>query len=287
MKQYDIALLGGDIRNTYMIPYFLKKGYKVICYGTESIPLKEKNLLTYAETWQEAVEKSDCIIGGIPFFKNGTVFFKENLPDLKQNDLYLCLEKGQTLFGGVIPEDFLALCDKKEVNCYDFMADETLAIFNAVATAEGTILEALKHQTTNIQSSKSLVLGYGRCGKILAEKLKGMNADITVCSQSETELAYAEAFGFQTLPLYHLKEKIHKYEYIYNTVPSVILKKDILTQINNDALIIDIASGLGGVDYASAEKLGLRAYHCLGLPGKYAPKISAKRLVDFVIHKIE
>lgn len=287
MKQYDIALLGGDTRIAYMAPYLLEQGYRVICYGTENLSREESNSFTYAKTWKEAVEESDCIIGGIPLFKGGNVFFKQNVPDLEENDFYACLEESQTLFGGIIPRDFIKLCEKKKIDCYDFMADESLAVFNSVATAEGAILKALTHQKTNIHGSKSLVLGYGRCGRVLAEKLQGMNANVTICSRCEIELAYADAFGFHTLPLSALKEKIHKYEYIYNTIPAVVLEKNIVTQMNRDALIIDIASGLGGVDYVAAEEFGITACHCLGLPGKYAPKISAKKLVEFVIHKIK
>lgn len=287
MKQYDMTLLGGDARIAYMAPYLLEKGYRVICYGIEDILEEDENGLIYAKDWQEAVEQSDCIIGGIPLFKDGNVFSKQDVPELKANDLYKCLEEEQTLFGGVIPKNFADLCKEKEIRYYDFMSDEPLAIFNAVATAEGIILEALKHQKTNIQGSKSLVLGYGRCGKVLAEKLKGMGAEVTVCSRCEIELAYADVFGLKTFPLHALKEKIHEYEYIYNTIPVVLIGKHVLTQMRRDALILDIASGLGGVDYASAKETGIAAYHCSGLPGKYAPKTSAERLADFVIHKLK
>lgn len=287
MKQYDMTLLGGDARIAYMAPYLLEKGYRVICYGIEDIFEEAENGWIYAKNWKEAVEQSDCIIGGIPLFKDGNVFTKQDVPDMKVEDLYKCLEKEQTLFAGVIPKDFAEICRGKEIRYYDFMSDEPLAIFNAVATAEGAILEALKHQKTNIQGSKSLVLGYGRCGKVLAEKLKGMGADVTVCSRCEIELAYADVFGLNTFPLHDLKENIQNYEYIYNTIPVVLIGKHILAQIGHEALIIDIASAPGGVDYASAKELGIAAYHCSGLPGKYAPKTSAERLADFVIHKIK
>ena len=61
------------------------------------------------------------------------------------------------------------------------MKDESIAVFNAVATAEGAILEAMLHKQTNIHHSRTLVLGYGRCGKVLSEKLKGLSAHVTVC----------------------------------------------------------------------------------------------------------
>lgn len=287
MKLYDIALLGGDARIAYMQPYLLEKGYRVICYGIENISGRNEDTIIYAKTWREAIEQSDYIVGGIPFFKEGKVFSKQDVPDMQYSELQKMLEKNQAVFGGVITEDFIEGCREKGIQCYDFMKDEPLTIFNAIATAEGAILEALKSQKTNIHGSSSLVLGYGRCGRVLAEKLKGMGAKVTVCSRYETELAGADTFGMDTLLLNDLRKCVHEYEYIYNTIPVMLLRKDILGQMRKDVLIIDIASGLGGVDFAFAEKSGIRALHCLGLPGRYAPKISAKGLADFVVRKME
>ena len=65
-----------------------------------------------------------------------------------------------------------------------------------------------------------------------------------------------------------------------------MLEEGILGKLPQDALIIDIASGKGGVDYQAAERLGINALHCLGLPGKYAGKISAKKLTEYVRNKL-
>ncbi len=299
MQQYDIALIGGDARIAYMAPCFLEKGYRVICYGTMEIErIDQKDVqevdsdsfeapIAYAASLREAIEPSACVVGGISLFKDGKVFAKKEMPDLSEKEFFRCLRPDQMVFGGVIPVRFEELCREKNVLCYDFLRDEPLAVFNAVATAEGAILEALRNKETNIHGSKTLVLGYGRCGKVLAEKLKGLGAKVTVCSRCQVELASAEAFGLLTLPIGELEEKIHHFEYIYNTIPAMLLRKNLLTRMRRDVLVIDIASGDGGVDYGWAEKLGLQAMHCLGLPGKYAPKISAKGLVDFVIRKME
>lgn len=286
MEDFHIALLGGDARTAYMLPYFLEKGYRVICYGTKTLSEENENVIVYAKTLSEAVGRSKVLVGGIPFIKSDKLFFEQEKQDIDLEELYKCMRKGQKIFGGVIPKNFMEVCREREIDCYDFMKDEPLAVFNAVATAEGAILEALKNKNTNIHGSKTLVLGYGRCGRVLAEKLKGLGAKVTVCSRCEVELAAAETFGFQTLPLNDSKENVQRYEYIFNTIPTVLLHRDMLRRMRRDVLLIDIASGEGGVDYKSAEQLGICSLHCLGLPGKYAPKISAKGLVDFVIRKI-
>lgn len=283
MEPYDIALLGGDARTGHMHSYLSEKGYKVICYGTEKFSGEDENQIQYAENWREAIEKSRCLVGGIPLFKEGKLFSSQEVPVMTAEDLCKCMKKQQFLFGGVLPENFREECRKAEIQCYDFMEDEPLAVFNAIATAEGAILEALRNQDTNIHGSESLVLGYGRCGRVLAEKLKGLGAKVTVCSRCATELACADTFGMEILPLQQLKSTIARYEYVYNTVPALLLSGEILKQMKKEVLIIDIASGAGGVDFAAAKETGLHALHCTGLPGKYAPKISAKGLAGFVM----
>ena len=107
---------------------------------------------------------------------------------------------------------------------------------------------------------------------------------MTVCGNSAPELALAQALGIEVLPFKDLGEKIGEFEYIYNTIPAVVLEEGILEKVDDDALIIDIASGRGGLDHKAAEGK-VKALHCLGLPGKYAGKVSAKKLSEYVMNK--
>ena len=50
-------------------------------------------------------------------------------------------------------------------------------------------------------------------------------------------------------------------------------------------MIIDLASYPGGVDFAYAEKCGIKAIHALSLPGKIAPK-SAGEIIESTILNI-
>ena len=164
------------------------------------------------------------------------------------------------------------------------MKEETIAVFNAVATAEGAIAQAICGKDTNLHGSRALVLGYGRCGRVLCEKLKGLSAHVTVCTRNPEAQAWARAMGMETMDTLSAKrekEKLPLFEYIFNTVPAVILKEEELRKMNREALIIDIASGAGGVDYEAADKFGIKALQCLGLPGRYAAKTSADCLAEF------
>ena len=284
MKLYDIALIGGDARTAYMEMYFKKSGYSAICYGTEKID-GDDHVVNYAKSLKEAVEQARVVVGGIPLFKGGLLNVKQKIEAVTEDDLLKFMRKDQQLFGGVISSGFAKRCEEKGIYCHDFMKDEDFVIFNTIATAEGTILEAIKNQKTNLNGSDGLVLGYGKCGKVLAEKLRGIGHRVTVCARKQSDLAQAEAFGLSALPWNELDMQIGNYEYIYNTVPVVVIGEKLLSRMEKDVIILDIASAPGGVDYDKAKELGIKALHLPGLPGKYAPKISASMMTKLVISK--
>ncbi len=290
MAKYDIAILGGDRRTACMAPVLAEKGYRVVCFRTVSIPCGSsiKSKLAFTDSLREALDSAPVIIGGIPFTRSGSLYCEENTSDaaVSISELQRGIRKHQKIFAGVIPEDFRKTCEEREISCHDFMLDEPMTLYNAVSTAEGAILEALLHKDTNLHMSNTLVLGYGRCGKILADRLKGLHACVTVCSNDACELALACALGFETLHLSKLWNNICCYEYIFNTIPARVLNRRCLEKVSPSALIIDIASNKTGADYEAAQKLNIHIRFCPGLPGKYAGESCAKYLTDYVINRL-
>lgn len=283
MTKFDFSIIGGDRRIACMAPVLADKGYRVACFATAGLTDEKHPGIYHAASVREALEGAQVVIGGIPFIKDGSLFCEEPSDQTGISELQRCLRKHQRIFGGVIPEEFRRTCEEREINCYDFMRDEPLTLFNAVATAEGAILEALLHQPSNLHQSNALVLGYGRCGKILADKLKGLSACVTVCSHDEQELALAAALGLDSFHLSSLRQNIRRFEYIFNTIPVCILTKPCLANIHKNAIIIDIASNKSGADYDAARLLGVHIRFCPGLPGKYASQSCAVRLVQYVL----
>lgn len=200
MPKYDIAIIGGDSRTAYMAPYFAKKGWYVVCCNTVNVPYSRhlKSKIHDTDNLRECIDASSTIVCGIPFSKGEHIYCAKEATDFEipVAEFQRCIHRHQTIFAGIIPESFRAICEEREICCYDFMHNEPLSILNAVSTAEGAILEALLHKSTVLHKSSCLVTGFGRCGKIIADRLKGMCAYVTVCTESETELALASSLDF-------------------------------------------------------------------------------------------
>ena len=201
------------------------------------------------------------------------------------------LKKGQRVYGGMFPEEFVQHIKRKGVILFDYTKDESIAIKNAVATAEGAIAEAIINSKVNLHGSQCLVIGFGRCGEILADKLKGLKCDVTVLLRNREQMARAEAYGYHVKSCIEVKERVLQkekdvcYDYIFNTAPAMLVDKRFLQEQKNTVTIIDIASAPGGVDYEACKEFGIMAKNCLSLPGKYAPKTSAYILAERVISR--
>ncbi len=281
LSQLVFGIFGGDMRQVYLADALVKKGYHIYTYKT--LEKMEHENCKELQSLQELFEQCNVVIGPIPFNKDLVSATSANATVSNNSSLSELLNKNHILIGGIIPPQIINSCNSKGIPCYDYMDDEKVAILNAIATAEGSIMEAIKDSDINLHGSKCLVLGYGRCGKVLAGKLKALDAKVTIAARSYEALAYAEAAGYQICSLSEMKEILPSFNFIFNTIPALILDKNHLACVDPKVTIIDIASQPGGVDFEYAIKHNLNAKLCLGLPGKVSPKTSADIILTGIL----
>ena len=123
-------------------------------------------------------------------------------------------------------------------------------------------------------------MGFGRCGKALAQRLAGLGGLVTVAARRKEQRLEAGISGLQMLDLEKLGEKVQEIDFIFNTIPAMVLEEKEISKMKKDSVIIDIASKPGGTDFEACKKNGIGAVLALGLPGKYSPKTSAEILVE-------
>ena len=66
-----------------------------------------------------------------------------------------------------------------------------------------------------------------------------------------------------------------------------MINADVLSHVRKDALLIDLASKPGGVDFAAAKNAGIKTLWALGLPGKVFPVSAGSILADTVLIILE
>jgi len=282
---YNFAIIGGDMRQIYMAIELIVRNFSVIVYGLNDSLLD--STCYHANSLAEAICSSQNIITPIPLSKDGNnIISRSSHSDLTIDNLCSLLSSNHRLYGGCFTQELINYCITNSIFFYDFMEKEDVILYNTIATAEGAIAEAISSSTTNLHGSSCLIIGYGRCAVTLAEKLKYLCGHIDIAARSSHALAAAYASSYGTINILELKEKIHQYDYIFNTAPALVLTKELLINTNPNVVIIDIASAPGGVDYTFANKLNRNSKLCLGLPGKFAPKSSATFLIDQILSNI-
>lgn len=279
IKRKTLSIIGGDLRLVYLAKLFAKdKNNIVYTYAQEESYFEEKNIII-TKNLEESIEKSEVVIGPIPFTKdkkNLNTPFSKNIISI--NNLFENLSN-KTLIAGNIPQEYL---NYKNIKIIDIMKNEELTILNTIATAEGAIEQIILNTNTTIQGSNILILGFGRVAKTLALKLKLLDAKITCAARRIKSMAWIETYGFYKLNIENLNENLENFDVIINTVPDKILTKKELNYIKKQTTIIELASLPGGIDRIYAQKIGLKCILALGLPGKVAPYTTAKYIKNSI-----
>lgn len=286
-KLYDYAVIGGDMRQVYLTEELADPSRR-ICYYALSASPKEGHCsptayLTNAATLQEACSVSSQLICPIPLSTDDTHLNQRVLTDgLTLQQLLDELHAGQLFFAGAIPPAFRDEAEKKGVKVYDLMEVPSLSYFNTLATAEGAICEAISMSPINLHKSRCLILGYGKCGSTLAHYLKGMSCYLDIITRDPLEQSQAALTAVHVDGIEALENRVMDYDFIFNTIPALVLTAPLLKKMKPQVTIIDISSAPGGVDFAAASELNLCARLAPGLPGKYAPASSARAIKETI-----
>lgn len=287
MKPALFAIIGGDKRYALAADYLRASGAEVCVFGFDHSTTFQQDVI-YATTLADATRDADYIILPLPCtVSDGFVSIAGVSSPISIMELLSAISPGQMVFGGKLDTALQAAINKIGAFCYDYADCDEFAVLNAIPTAEGAIEIAMRELPVTLHGTNCLVIGFGRIAKILCQKLQGLGAIVSASARKERDLAFMHAFGYLPIHIKDLSSHIGKAQLIVNTVPQLILTHDLLQEAGKDALIIDLASRPGGVDFDYAKALGLKTIHALSLPGKVAPQTAAEIICKTVISIIE
>lgn len=287
MKPALFAIIGGDKRYAFAADYLRAGGAEVCVFGFDHSTTFQQDVI-YATSLPDATQDADYIILPLPCtVKDGFLPVLGDASPVSVKELLSAISPGQMVFGGIFDTDLQAAINKAGAFCYDYADCEEFAVLNAIPTAEGAIEIAMRELPITLHDANCLVIGFGRIAKILCQKLQGLGVHVSASARKERDLAFMQAFGYNPIHIKDLSSHIGKAQLIINTVPQLILTHDLLQDVKQNALIIDLASRPGGVDFDYAKAMGLKVIHALSLPGKVAPQTAAEIICKTIISIIE
>lgn len=286
MKQeLNIWVVGGDLRQAKLAQLLAEDGHTVHTYALGELQEPIPGLT--AEVTMRRAEKADCVILPLTVTTgNGLLNAPLSLLEHPLAPILDQLAPHQFLCGGRVDQAVYGMAKERGLVIYDYFAREELAVANAVPTAEGALQLAMEHLPITIHGSKVLVIGFGRVGRLTAQRFQALGAKVSVAARKYDQLAWAQAMGFGGEHLAHLKGWLCGYDLIVNTVPAQVLGREELEDVKPDCLILDLASKPGGVDLCAAGELGLTVIWALALPGKVAPVTAGAAIRDTIYNML-
>ena len=287
MDRIGLAVLGGDERQISMARTLADRGFHVFVWGLGACEGRVGDA-TVCAAWQDAVERAGVVILPLPASADGV---RVHCP-LQDPDLFLRVTtlldsiSGRLLLGGRLSEATRSIAEQKQIEWIDYFDSEILQLKNAVPTAEGAIAVAMRELPVTIDGLSAAVIGYGRIGALLGERLRALGAKVTVYARRQEQRTQAELHHHRVGRL--LCRDGHSVpdgfppdlRVIFNTVPQWIFTREVLQTLPKACLIIDLASAPGGIDRTAAQALGVRTVWATALPGKCAPESAGRILAE-------
>ncbi len=277
-----VALVGGDRRQDYLGRRLGDLGADVWLVRRRAPGGSAKHTLSVAEALGGA---SVLVCPMPPFGPAGRVWSEDPQDSLSVTGRDFALLAAPSLaFAGSFPPGLAS--EARRAGCEPVgLADlDEVAVLNSIPTAEGAVLMALERTTVTIHGSHCLVVGYGRTGQTMAATLRAMGARVTVVARRAESRARATAAGCQeAVDFGELPAAAAGARFVFNTVPALVLVGDVLSRVHPQAVVVDLASGQGGTDFAAAGTLGLAAVLAPSLPGRVAPETAAGYLAGVIV----
>jgi len=283
--EWNIWVIGGDLRQAKLAELLLADGHTVHTYALEQTPEPGEAPM---ETTLKGVELSHCVVLPLPVTgEEGMLNAPLCAQRLALSEILDALRPGQLVCAGMVTDHIAALAAERGLTIHDYFAREELAVANAIPTVEGAIQIAMEELPITLHGARVLVIGYGRSGKLLAHRFSALGAHVTVAVRKYADMAWAQAYGYGTERTAQLEGWLCGYDLVVNTVPARVLGEQRLADLSPGALVIDLASRPGGVDFEAAARLGVKVIWALSLPGKVAPVTSGKNIRDTIYNILQ
>lgn len=265
----QVAVIGGDKRNSYIAELFNANGYKTVVSALDGPDSIEHVSLDMAM-------KSNVIVLPVPVTRDGVHLNSSQSVELV--DIISKVRKSSLVLGGVMNDMLAQALTIKGATVVDYFDNDSVAVANSVPTAEGAVALAIENSDVMLSGSNCLVVGCGRVGKAMSRLLKAMGAEVTVSSRRVKHKVWAALNGCKSAETAQLADKLERFDFIFNTIEYRIFDADNLGKLRTDTVLIELASNALGVDLEAAKSLNLNVIYAPALPGRFSPKSAAEIL---------
>ena len=273
-----IAVIGGDRRTRAMSERLRALGCDVEAIGNDGEGM---------DGIAAILSDARAVILPTPSFVEDHYVFGTQ-PPLDVHTLFSLVGDRTAVYGGRISGAIWQVASSMGVRLTDYMQLEEVQLRNAIPSAEGAIYLAMQEMSVTLQGSRMAILGYGRIGRALAQRLASWGAQVSVAVRRRDALEQVQSAGYTPIFMENglLTHPLVGYDAVFNTVPARIIEEEALDHISAGTLLIELASAPGGWSPQAAARKDLRVIYAPGLPAKYAPDSAGALIADVLYERM-
>ncbi len=287
-NKIKIGILGGDARQSAVCSLLSQRGIECAIWGASSQNSSADKNSVKCVDWRDALCGANAVILPLPLttdgvrvncgkVQNGTEQYIPRVTEIIQ-----ATDRSTIIFAGKIPVNLARFALEHNVRMIDYYEFEDFQIKNSVPTAEGAISIAISEMDITLSGCNAAVVGYGRIGRTLSQKLIALGANVTCIARSKKDLAWASCDGCVTGKIEQYLEDPGRFDVIFNTVPHIIFDEKTIDKLDSETLFIDLASANGGINMPYATEKGIKVIKALSLPGRVSPFTAGKIIYDTI-----
>jgi len=280
----NFAVIGGDLRSVYLVKRLLRDGHQVRCCGLDTIALP--GACKY-QALQDVMEDADCVVLPTPAMDDAMLRTPLSAQKYTAEEVAEVLRWDVPVFAGAPGPVLTELCRQRKITLIDLLSLESLTLKNAALTAECAVGLLIQNVPYALSGEPILILGAGRIGRQVAEKLRGLGAQVTVIARNLRDRAWCADQGLHAADFCALPSLLPGFRLAINTIPARVLPTELLEILPEGAHLVELASKPGGFDPTTAERLGLQVIRGGGLPGRLAPESAADAIAETIYSMIE
>lgn len=266
-----LLIIQADNRQLYMSQFLEKKGFSTTVFTP--------NLLS-----GDNERKFDGAIFALPTIKNSRINCEY---DVSCEKILPLVRKDGVVFSAMADDEFLSKISDAELKHYDFYKREELIILNASLTAQAVLELVLVNSNVSLSDLKILVTGYGKTGEAIADILLANKVSLTIAARKIKDRARAETKNIRAISFSEIKDYSHEFQIVINTVPDMVIGKNLLSTFSEECIFFEVASKPYGIDIGEAEKQNKKIIIASSLPGKYVSKTAGEVIAKTIINMIK
>ncbi|PSR23831.1 MAG: hydroxyacid dehydrogenase [Sulfobacillus acidophilus] len=273
-----IVVAGGDTRDVWLCQMLRARGYDVCTWGIRagSIPPFDPS--------HDIPPR--LLIGPMTgITDDGRLQAAEE--DITLSDQFLQqMGRGSLLAAGLIGNRLARRCRDLGIGVIQYRLTPSFMWLNAVPTAEGAIQAAIGRSGRTLFARPIGVIGLGRVGLILSDRLSRYGAQPIIFDRSGEKRAMARALGYPAYAIGDLPRPA--IDGVFNTAPAPVLDTSWFDEAG-PRWIIDLASIPGGLvpELRTSAVVPDRYEQILSIPGKVAPIRAAEIVFETLLLALE